>query len=272
MLLSFVIIKASSDGWGSPRTLGEGGAALLLIACFGWLEGRVRNPMVPLRIFRSRNITGATAVRMLLPFAGMGTPFLGALYLQHILKYSPIGTGLAFLPMFFIAGICPLLVTPWIMSRVGAKATLVPGLVLMAVGVVLFGSLPVHGQYVANVLPAMLVAGLGAGLVFTPSIALAMTDVAPADTGLASGLAIASVQLGGGLGVAVLASISTSRSNELLARGTSRSAALVGGYHVGFLTAAGCLTAAAIVGALILRDRSVGRAQPSDRAAAAISE
>jgi len=260
MFLSYAIIEASGNGWGSVRTIGVGGGALGLLALFIWVERHARNPMVPLRIFRSRNISGATVVRALFPFAGVGAPYIGSLYLQHVLGYSPIKTGLSFLPMFAGAALLPLLVTPHLVLRVGAKATLIPGLTCLAAGLALLGLMPMHGRYAAVVLPAMLVLGIGGGLVSSPMLALCMVGVAPSDTGLASGLANASSQLGGGLAVAVLASISTSRTNHLITEGGRRATAIVAGYHLAFFSAAACVAAAAIFAIVVFRDAHVGRA------------
>ena len=259
MILSYAIVKASDYGWGSARTLVAGALGVVLLAGFVRLEGRLSRPLVPLRMFRSRNLTGATVVRVLFPIGMFGQFFLGALYLQHVLGYSAIATGLAFMPMNVVVGLFSLAVAARVMTRLGARSTLLPGLVLIALGLALFSRVPVHGHYVTDVLPGMALFGVGAGLAFTPTIALAMADAAPADTGLASGLANVSLQMGAAIGVAVLASISTSRSRVLAASGTGRLAALAGGYRLGYLVATGCIVAALVAGAAILRDGAVGR-------------
>ncbi|HUD17212.1 MAG TPA: MFS transporter, partial [Acidimicrobiales bacterium] len=258
MLLVYAIVKASDYGWESWRTIVVGLAALALLGAFVRLEARLPHPLVPLRMFRSRNLTGATLVRVLFPIGMFGQFFLGALYLQHVLGYSAIATGLAFMPMNLAVGLFSLTVAAKIMTRVGAKATLMPGLALIAIGLALFSRVPVHGSYLADVLPGMVFFGIGAGLAFTPSIALAMADAAPADTGLASGLANVSMQMGAAIGIAVLASISTSRTRALSAAGAGHDSALAGGYHLGYLIAAGCIVAAFVAAALILKDRSIG--------------
>ncbi len=201
------------------------------------------------------------AVRILFPVGMFGQFFLGALYLQHVLGYGPLVTGLAFLPMSAMISIFSLFISTRLMTRVGAKLTLIPGLVLIFFGLVVLSRVPVHGSFAVNVLPGMLLFGAGAGLGFAPSVALAMADAAPADVGLASGLANVSLQLGAAIGVAVLASISTSRSNALLAHGSGRASALVAGYHLGYLVAAGCIVAAIAVAGLVFNDSNVGRAR-----------
>jgi EmrB/QacA subfamily drug resistance transporter len=261
MLLVYAIVKASDYGWQSPRTIIVGLVALVLLGAFVRLEAHLDHPLVPLRMFRSRNLTGATFVRVLFPIGMFGQFFLGALYLQHVLGYSAITTGLAFMPMNLAVGIVSLTVASKVMTRIGAKATILPGLVLIAIGLGLFARVPVHGHYLTDVLPGMALFGIGAGLAFTPSIALAMADAAPADTGLASGLANVSLQMGAAIGVAVLASISTSRTRVLAAGGEAHKAALAGGYHEGYLIATGCIVAAFILAAAVLRDPSVGKAQ-----------
>ena len=260
MLVVYAIVKASTDGWLSERTLGAGLVAVAMVALFIWVERHVRRPIVPLGIFRSRNITGATIVRALFPIGLFGQFFIGALYLQHVLGYGPLETGLAFMPMNLMVTVFSLVISARLMTRVGAKLTILPGLVLILGGLILLSRVPVNGSYLLDVFPGMALFGAGAGLAFAPSVALAMADAAPEDVGLASGLANVSLQLGAAIGVAVLASISSSRTNDLLARHVSRSAALVGGYHLGYLVAAGCIVAAIGLGALIFNDVGVGRA------------
>jgi EmrB/QacA subfamily drug resistance transporter len=248
MLLVYAIVKASDYGWGSPHTIVVGLVALALLVAFVRLEAYLPHPLVPLRMFRSRNLTGATLVRVLFPVGMFGQFFLGALYLQHVLGYSAITTGLAFMPMNLAVGIFSLTIAARIMTRI-------------ACGLALFSRVPVHGHYLADVLPGMALFGIGAGLAFTPSIALAMADAAPADTGLASGLANVSMQMGAAIGIAVLASISTSRTSTLVHAGVGRDAALAGGYHVGYLIATGCIVVAFVLAAVVLKDRSIGKAQ-----------
>lgn len=236
----------------------------MLFGLFIWLESHLKRPIVPLGIFRSRNVSGAVLVRILFPVGMFGQFFLGALYLQHVFGYGPLVTGLAFLPMSAMVTIFSLFISTRLMTRVGAKLTIIPGLVLILIGLLALSRVPVHGSFAVDVLPGMILFGAGAGLSFAPSVALAMADAAPSDVGLASGLANVSLQLGAAIGVAVLASISTSRTNELLAHGVGRASALVGGYRLGYLIAAGCIVVAIAVASLVFNDPSVGRA-PSRR-------
>jgi MFS family permease len=176
-----------------------------------------------------------------------------------------LDTGLAFLPMSAMVTVFSLFISTRLMTRVGAKLTIIPGLLLVLAGLAVLSRVPVHGQFLTDILPGMILFGAGAGLAFAPSVALAMADAAPADVGLASGLANVSLQLGAAIGIAVLASISTSRTNDLIAHGTAHASALVGGYHLGYLVAAGCIVAALVFAAVVFNDSNVGRAprQPS---------
>jgi EmrB/QacA subfamily drug resistance transporter len=252
-LAVYAILEASSNGWTSARTLGMATVTAVLIAAFIFVESRARHPLVPLRFFRSRNVAGAVLVRALFPVGMFGSFFLGALYLQRVLGYSPIGAGLAFMPMNICVALFSLLVTARVVKRFGAKATLIPGLVLMTIGLALLGLAPVGAIYAVSVLPALLVMGVGAGLVFMPSVLLAMSGVDGSDAGLASGVANVAIQMGAAVGVAVLASISAADTTGLLSRGARLNVALTSGYHLGFAVAAGCVAAAAITGAIVLR-------------------
>ncbi len=252
-LAVYAILEASSNGWTSVRTLGMAGVTAALIVAFIAVESRAAHPLVPLRFFRSRNVAGAVLVRSLFPVGMFGSFFLGALYLQRVLGYSPVGAGFAFMPMNLCVALFSLLVTARLVQRFGAKATLIPGLVLMTTGLLLLGMAPIHAVYAVSVLPALLVMGVGAGLIFMPSVLLAMSGVDGSDSGLASGVANVAIQMGAAVGVAVLASISAADSTGLLSQGASLNVALTSGYHLGFVVAAGCVATAAIAGAVVLR-------------------
>jgi MFS family permease len=178
---------------------------------------------------------------------------MGALYLQHVLGFSALRTGLAFLPMNICVSVFSLFLTTRLLARFGAKRLLLPGLALVAAGLALYTRAPVDGSYLTDVLPAMLLMGAGAGLVFLPSVSLAMAGAGPRDSGLASGVANVALQMGAALGVAVLASISNAHTNALLAHGASRASALTSGYHLGFAVAACCVALAVVVAAVVLR-------------------
>jgi EmrB/QacA subfamily drug resistance transporter len=237
----------------ASRTPALGAVALALLAAFVVREATARNPLMPLRIFRSRDVTGANLVQVLSVAGMFGMFFLGALYLQRILGYDALQTGLAFLPVTLIMGTLSVRCSEPLITRFGARGTLVPGLVLVMAGLVMFAQAPVDGDYVRHVLPVMILLGTGAGLSFPALMGLAMSGATPEDAGLASGLVNTSAQVGGALGLAVLATLSTSRSTELAAGGESTASALTGGYHFAFWIAAGLVAAAIVVALTVLR-------------------
>jgi EmrB/QacA subfamily drug resistance transporter len=257
MLGVYTIVKpAAEQGWGASRTLLLGAVSLALLAMFVAREATARTPLMPLRIFRSRNVTGANLVQALLVAGMFGMFFMGALYLQRVLGYSALEVGLAFLPATMIMGVLTLRYSERIMTRFGAKRALVPGVVLIAMGLVMLARVPVEGSYVRDVLPTMVVMALGIGVSFPALMTLAMSGATPQDAGLASGLVNTAVQVGGALGLAVLATLSATRTNDLLASGHDTASALTSGYHLAFLVAAGLVALAAVVAAVVLRSEA----------------
>jgi len=253
MLGVYTILETSKYGWGSTRTLGLGAIAVALLAAFVLRESRTANPLVPLGIFRSREIAGANAVQVLTVAGLFGMFFLGVLYLQRVLGYDALETGLAFLPVSALIGILSLGFSARLSQRYGATAVILPGLVLIAVGLLGFARAPVDGSYVTDILPVMIPLGIGAGLFFPALTTLAMSGVTPSESGLASGLVNTSLQVGGSVGLAVLATLSASRSDNLLADGQSTASALASGYHFAFVVAAGLVIAAIGVTLTVLR-------------------
>jgi EmrB/QacA subfamily drug resistance transporter len=247
-----IVIPAAEDGWGAGSTLLLGGLSLALLAAFVAREATARTPLVPLRIFRSRNISGANLIQCLSVAGMFGVFFLGALYLQRIQGYDALQTGLAFLPVTIAMGTLSVRYTEPLISRFGARGTLLPGLGLIALALVLFAQAPVDGDYVADVLPTMILLGVGAGLCFPALMTLAMSGATPSDAGLASGLVNTTAQVGGALGLAVLATLSASRSEGLAEQGESAAAALTGGYQLAFLIGAVLVGAAIVVAAAVL--------------------
>jgi EmrB/QacA subfamily drug resistance transporter len=269
-LAVYTIVKANEWGWGSGRTIGFGALTLALLAAFLLAEAKVRNPLMPLRIFESRTRSVANGVRALFAVGMFGAFFMGALYLQHVLGYSAIVTGLAFMPLNLMIGLLSAGITARVMHRIGLKATFIPGLALAGVALLLFSRMPVNGNYMIDVLPPMLVFGLGAGLAFAPGVSLAMADTGPTDSGVASGLANVTLQLGAALGLAVLASVAESRTGHLLAGGEGVRAALTGGYHLAFLIGAACLATGVVLATLLLRPSRAPQPpaeEPRERAA-----
>ena len=259
----WAIVHASEWGWTSATTLGMFALALALVGAFLFLESRLRNPLMPLSVFESRTRNVANAVRALFAVGLFGAFFMSALYFQLVLGYSAITVGLAFLPLNLTIGVFSLGIAARVMSRVGPKRELVAGLALAVVALLLFARMPVGGSYVVDILPAMLVFGLAAGLSFTPGVALSMAEAGPSNSGVASGLANVTLQLGAALGLAVLASVSTQLTNRRLAQGASKASALTAGYHVAFLIGAGCLAMAVLLASTLLR-RNISLGPPSE--------
>ena len=253
MLGVYTIVETTTYGWGSLHTLGLGGLALALLGSFVAREARAETPLVPLGIFRSRNMTGANLIQALMVAGLFGMFFLGALYLQRVLGYDAIEVGLAFLPVAVIIGALSLGASARLNMRFGARATLLPALTFVAAGLVLFARSPVDASYVTDVLPAMVLLGTGAGLSFPSLMTLAMSSATQEDSGLASGLVNTTMQVGGALGLAVIATLSTTRTENLLASGDSQASALTGGFHLAFLIGAGLVVAALAVAASVLK-------------------
>jgi EmrB/QacA subfamily drug resistance transporter len=257
MLGVYTIVGTVDHGWGSAHTLGFGAAAVALLAGFVARQATASRPLVPLRIFRSRNVSGANVVQALMVAGMFGMFFMGTLYLQRVLGYDAVQTGAAFLPVSVGIGVLSLGFSARLITRLGARAVLLPGLVAIVAGLVLLTGAPVGGNYVTDLLPALVLLGVGAGIAFPALVTLAMSGATPADSGLASGLVNTTQQVGGALGLAVLATLSTSRSNHLLADGDSAASALTGGYHLAFAIGAGLVIAAIVVAALVLRSERV---------------
>ena len=249
----YAILQAGDSGWLSARTVALFVATVALLGTFLWRESTTRTPLVPLRIFKSRTLAAANVLRALFPVGLFGTFFLGVLYMQHVLGYSSLQTGAAFLPQTVAVGTFSLFVTGRLVTRFGARRVLIAGLLLVTAGLGLFSRAPVDGTYVSSLLPVTLLIGSGAGLIFAPSSTMAMSGVARSEVGLASGLANVALQMGAAVGVAVLASVSSAHTASLIAGGSGTPSALTAGYHLGFMIAAGCLVVAIIVTALMLR-------------------
>jgi predicted MFS family arabinose efflux permease len=261
MLAVYTIVKTSDYGWGSAHTLILGAVAVAVLGAFLAREATARTPLIPLRIFRSRNVSGANLVQMLMIAGIFGMFFLGAVYMQRVLGYDPLQVGLAYLPVALSIGIMSLFVAPALNMRIGPRATLLPGLVLMAVGLLFFAAAPVHADYVTRLLPVMLLLGVGAGLSFPSLMTIAMSGAEPHEAGLASGLVNTSMQVGGALGLAVLATLSASRAKDVLASGAGSAEAISSGLHLALAIGAGLVIVALIVGVAVLApSRALGQA------------
>jgi EmrB/QacA subfamily drug resistance transporter len=265
MLGVYTIVEpAAKDGWGSASTLGLGAGSLVLGALFIAREATTQNPLIPLRIFRSRNVTGANVVQVLTVAGMFGMFFMGSLYLQLVQGYDALQIGLAFLPVTIIMGTLTGRYSEPLITRFGARRLLFPGLGLVTGGLVLFTRAPVDANYFVDVLPVLVLLGGGIGICFPALMTIAMSGATRSDAGLASGLVNTSAQVGGALGLAVLATLSTERSDSLEAAGHSTASALTSGYHLAFWIAAGLVVAAIAVAAVVI--------QPEDKAAEQYAE
>jgi EmrB/QacA subfamily drug resistance transporter len=260
MLAVYAIVNGNDAGWTSTQTTVLLGASVALFIVFLVIESRVAAPLVPLRLFRIRNLATANVVGVLWAAAMFAWFFLSALYLQLVLGYSPLQVGLAFLPANLIMAGFSIGLSAKLVLRFGFRIPLATGLALAAVGLVLFSRAPVDGNVFVDVMPAMLILGFGAGIAFNPVLLAAMSDVAPEESGLASGVVNTAFMMGGALGLAVLASVAASRTGTLEAGGTSTLEALNGGYHVAFLIGAVFAGAAAAVGGIFLRTPATAHA------------
>jgi EmrB/QacA subfamily drug resistance transporter len=249
-----IVVPAAENGWSAGSTLAAGLGAVLLLVAFVVREQTTAQPLMPLHILRSRNVAGANLMQIVGAGGMFGSFFLGALYLQHVLHYDPLEIGLAFLPVSVLMGAVSVRYSERLVSRYGARRVMVPGLVLITAGLGLFALAPADGSYVRNVLPVMLLLGIGAGLSFPPMMTLAMSGVAPSDAGLASGLVNTTGQVGGAIGLAVLATASAGRTATLLGAGASSAAALTGGYHLALGVAAAMMAAALVIAIVVIRE------------------
>ena len=253
MLAVYAIVNGNEAGWTSTRTVGLLAAAAALLGIFLVIEARVPSPLVPLGLFRLRNLRTANGIGVLWAAAMFAWFFLSALYLQLVLGYSPMEVGLAFLPANLIMGVFSLGLSARLVMRFGIRPPLTIGLALAAVGLLLFARAPVDGSFAVDVLPSMILLGFGAGIAFNPLLLAAMSDVQPSEAGLASGVVNTSFMMGGALGLAILASLAASRTDSLLASGDDPLVALSGGYHAAFLVGAVFAAGAAVLGAVFLR-------------------
>ncbi|MDQ3934415.1 MAG: MFS transporter [Actinomycetota bacterium] len=249
-----IVAPAAEHGWSDPLTLALAAGSLALLAGFVAREATARNPLVPLRIFRSRNVTGANLIQALSISGMFAMFFLGSLYLQRVLGYDALEIGLAFLPVTLAMGTLSVRYSERLTMRFGARATLLPGLALIMAGLALFVRAPVDGGYFEHVMPVMLLIGTGAGLSFPSLMTLAMSGATREDAGLASGLVNTTAQVGAALGLAVLATLSASRTESLTAAGESAASALNGGFHLAYLIGAGLILAAIAVAVSVLEE------------------
>src|ERR687895_1954488 len=255
MLTVYTILGVAEEGWGSTRTLGLGAVSLALLAAFVFRQARVENPLMPLRLFRSRNVAGANLVQALMVIGMFSMFFLGALFMQRILGYDALQVGLAYLPLTIVMGTMSFRFTGQLNLKYGPEATLVPAMIFVVAGLLWLARTPIDANYVLDLLPSMILIGLGAGLGFPSLMTLAMSGVSESDSGLASGLVNTSVQVGGAIGLAILATFATERTEGLLADGEPAAEALNSGYHLAYLIGAGLVLVAIAIAFTSLRAR-----------------
>jgi MFS family permease len=256
MLAVYTVVNGNAVGWGSVHTLSLLAAAVALLALFLWIESRVKYPLMPLNLFRLRNVTTANIVGVLWSAGMFAWFFLSALYLQLVLGFSPLQVGLSFLPANLIMAVFSLGLSAKVVMKFGIRPSLTAGLSLVTIGLFLFARAPVGGHFVTDVLPSMIFLGFGAGIAFNPMLLAAMNDVEPHESGLASGVVNTAFMMGGSLGLAVLASVAASRTSSLVAAGTDQIAALNGGYNIAFLVGGVFALLAATIAGVFLRTSS----------------
>ena len=258
MLGVYTIVQTSQYGWTSVQTIGLGALSVLLLAGFAARQAAAKDPLLPLRIFKPRNVWGANLVQLLMVAGMLGFFFMNSLYMQRVLGLNPLQIGFAFLPVAVTIGALSVGLSARLTTRFGARRVLLPALTLVGTGLALYMRLPVHSNYLVDLLPGMLLLGVGAGLVFPSLATLAMSSATESDSGLASGLLNTTAQVGGALGLAVLATLAAAQTQSLRALGESAPDALTGGFRMVFGISAALLLAALVIATLVLRE------QPAD--------
>jgi EmrB/QacA subfamily drug resistance transporter len=268
MLGVYTIVKTEEHGWGSAHTLGLGALAIAMLIGFLVRQAKADKPLLPLRIFKNRNVSGANVIQILMVAGMFSMFFLGTLYMQLVLHYDALEIGLAFLPTALSIGGFSVGLSAKLITRFGARPVLSVGLALIGVGLVLFTRLPATGgTYFGDLVVAILLVGIGCGLSFPSLMTLAMSSATQSDAGLASGLVNTTAQVGGALGLAVLATLSTGRTTELIAGGTARDEALTSGFQLAFGIGASLVGVALLLSIVVLRPAA--QAQHEDDGAGA---
>jgi EmrB/QacA subfamily drug resistance transporter len=270
MLAVYAIVHSNEAGWTSAQTFAQLGISIALMITFLVIESRVSHPLLPLRMFALRNVATANVVGVLWAAALFAWFFISALYMQRLLNYSAMQVGLAFLPANIIMSVFSLGLSAKLVMRFGIRAPLSLGLLVAAVGLVLFARAPAGGTFVLDLLPGMVLMGLGAGVAFNPVLLAAMSDVAPDESGLASGVVNTSFMMGGALGLAIVASLAAAHTDGLASAGADAVSALNSGYHLAFLLGAIAAAMAFVLAGAFVRTRTHGQAQSEAASAASI--
>jgi EmrB/QacA subfamily drug resistance transporter len=269
MLGVYTIVETNRFGWVSGHTLGLAALTVALLAGFVLRQATAAAPLLPLRTFRSRDVSVANLVQVLMVSALFGFQILIALYLQNVRGYGPAATGLALLPAALMIAVVSLGLSARLAGRFGERDVLLAGIALLVVAIGLLTRLPADAGYVVDLLPTMLLAG-GFGLAISALTTLGMSGAGPADAGAVSGLFNTTQQVGGALGVAVLSTFAASRAGGLLAAGHDRADALTGGFHVAFGIGTGLLVTAFVLTAALLRRPATEAETPSPATSAAV--
>jgi len=272
MLGVYTIVESGDYGLGSLRTLGFGALAVALLVAFLVRQAFAANPLMPLRLFRSRTLSGANLIQAWMVAGIFGFFFLGSLDMQRVLLYGPLAIGLAFLPDTIAMALLSIVLSARLITRFGSRTVVLVGLTCIAAGLLLFARSPVSADYIRDLLLPMLLLGVGAGLAFTSLSFLAMFDVSPSDSGLASGLLNTTTQVGAALGLAFLTTLSSNRTGQLLAEGRSVAIALSGGYHLAWAIGAGLVLATIVLAATLLKSEPAAAHAPESALEEAATE
>jgi EmrB/QacA subfamily drug resistance transporter len=261
MLGVYTIVQSADYGLLSTHTLGFGGVAVILLAAFIVRQAKGRSPLLPLRLFLVPNVSAANAIQAIGGVAMFGFFFFSSLYMQRVLGYGPLTIGVAFLPVAVVMGTLSIAVTDRLIMRFGARNVLLVGFGLISVALLLAARTPVSGDYLRNWFPVFTLLGMGGGLAFPSLAVVAMAGASPNDAGLASGLLNTTGQVGAALGLAVLATVSTNRTNELIAQGQAAVAALSGGYHLAWAIGAGLAITSIVLAIVFLKSDKTAPAE-----------
>ncbi|HEX2145412.1 MAG TPA: MFS transporter [Glycomyces sp.] len=262
MLAVYALVETERYGLTSARTLGFGALAAVLLAGFVIRQAKAAAPLIPPRILRSRNVTGANLAQALMVGAAFGFMFFTVLYLQQVLEFAPLAAGLAFLPAPIVIAVVSMALAPRLLTRFGARPMVLAGLSLMVIGFILFAQMRADGNYLADVLPGMVTAPLGFGLAMPALMTLGMADSRPEDAGVTSGLFNTAQQVGGAVGLAVISTAVSARSGTLLDGGAVEAEALTGGFRLGYGVAAGLAAAALVIAFTMIKARKAPAAEP----------
>jgi len=270
----YAVVKASSYGWTSVHTLAAGALSAVLMGSFITFESKIERPIMPMRILKLRSLTATSVVRGLTFSSMFAVFFFGALYLEKVLGYGPLQTGVAFLPMSLTVAIMSLGITSRLLIRYGPMKLLVPGMSALIIGLLLLTRTTDQSNYFTSILPSFLLIGLGMSISAVPLLTIAMADVPKSDAGLASGIVNVSMWLASSVALAVFGTLATSRTTSLVTQGVNPASALVAGYHVAFLIGAVFAAIGLVITVVVLRApaRDVVQAQSSESESFDMSE